>query len=87
MQSAEQADELSRQIDWSSTLVVPFPANLEDVVRVQVGDAQGLMVSAGRGPERNTVIYWQRGDRFYVLAGQGTNMTNDAALLAAKSVR
>jgi hypothetical protein len=83
----EQADELSRQIDWSSTLVVPFPANLNDVVRVQVGDAQGLMVNAGRGPERNVVIYWQRGDRFYVLAGQGSKMTNDAALLAAKSVR
>jgi len=33
------------------------------------------------------VLYWQVGDRFYVLAGQGAKMTNDILLLAARSVR
>ncbi|MFL5732301.1 MAG: anti-sigma factor family protein [Chloroflexia bacterium] len=91
----EQARDLSRQIDWSSTLVVPFPANLSDVVRVQVGDAPGLMVTAaatgslagGYGGGDSTIIYWQRGGRFYVLQGSGANLNNDLMLVAAKSVR
>src|SRR5439155_15244303 len=83
----EQADEMSRQIDWSSTLVVPFPAGLQDVVRVQVGGAEGLLVSAYGGAESDkvqprNVIYWQNGDRFYVLAGEGSAVSNDMLLLA-----
>jgi Putative zinc-finger len=89
----DQARELSRQIDWSSTLVVPFPADLSDVARVQVGDAQGLMVTAGSRFEggnqsgRDTIIYWQRGDRFFALQGTGSQVNNDVMLLVAKSVR
>jgi hypothetical protein len=89
----EQARELSRQIDWSSTLVAPFPANLSDVVRVQVGDAQGLLVTAGGkfggGYESgsSSVIYWQRGDRFFVLQGAGKDVNNDMMLVVAKSVK
>jgi len=89
----DQADQMSRQIDWSSTLVVPFPANLSDLLKVDVGGAPGLLVSSGGASSNvdvarhNLVLYWQVGDRFYVLAGQGAKMTNDILLLAARSVR
>ena len=84
---------MSRQIDWSSTLVVPFPEGLDNVVRVQVGDAQGLMVISGNRPEpglepnTNIIIYWQHGDRFYILQGTGSRINADSLLLAAKSVQ
>jgi hypothetical protein len=89
----DQAKQLSHQIDWSSTLVVPFPAGLSDVVRVQVNDAQGLMVTSGgqvRGgyeSGNSTVLYWQSSDRFFILQGSGGQANNDAILLAAKSVK
>jgi hypothetical protein len=89
----DQADQMSRQIDWSSTLVVPFPANLSDVLKVDVGGAPGLLVSSGGASNNvdsarhNLVLYWQKGDQFYVLAGQGSAINNDILLLAARSVR
>lgn len=89
----EQADELSRQIDWSSTLVVPFPVGVNDVLRVQIGDAQGLLVSSEFDTSKinmggnHSVIYWQKGDRFYVLEGAGAKVTNDLMLLVARSVK
>jgi hypothetical protein len=87
----EQADELSRQIDWSSTLVVPFPAGVRDVMRVQVGSADGLLVNVYGGREtgpmpHQAAVYWQKADRFYVLTGRG-DVTNDTLLLAARSVK
>lgn len=89
----EQADQMSHQIDWSSTLVMPFPANLSDVLKVDVGDAQGLLVTSGGitndyvAARHNLVLYWQKGDHFYVLAGHGDALTNDVVLLAARSVK
>lgn len=89
----DQADKLSREIDWSSTLVVPFPTGLDSVVHVQVGDADGLMVNAPNEYTGNysggnaTVIYWQKGDRFFVLEGGGMKVTPDAVLVVAKSVK
>jgi hypothetical protein len=85
----DQADKMSRQIDWSSTLVVPFPANLSNVLQVQIGDSQGMLVST-QGTTKTgemSAVYWQNGDRFYVLAGRGPDVSNDILLLAARSVR
>jgi len=89
----DQADQMSRQIDWSSTLVVPFPAYLNNVLKVDIGGSQGLLVTAeGVSSSKEAVnptlaVYWQKGDRFYVLAGRGPEMTTDILLLAARSVR
>ncbi len=88
----QQADEMSRQINWSSTLVVPFPASLRNIVRVQVGNSEGLMVSAYGGSDSKpsqprAAIYWQSGDHFYVLAGHGDQLNNDMMLLAARSIK
>ncbi len=68
-----RAEALSRQIDWSSTLVFPFPADLSEVRQVSVGGTDGLLVGgSGDGPAR-WHLYWQRGDRFYILDGEGVN--------------
>jgi len=89
----DQAGQMSRQIDWSSTLVVPFPANLNNVLKVDIGGSQGLLVTAqGASSSKEDAgnmmaVYWQKGDRFYVLAGRGPEMTTDSLPLAARSVR
>ncbi len=96
----DKADALSKQIDWTSTLVLPFPQDMNNVRQVQIGDAQGLIVdgSAGRAnspilgnragvPAGYSVLYWQRGDRFYALAGEGAASQEAAMLAAARSVK
>jgi putative zinc finger protein len=77
---ADQAEAMSRQIDWNSTLVVPFPSDIHDVRQVQIGDTPGMLVGGGdRG--RGWSLYWQEGDRMTVLQGQGR--ISDAEMIAA----
>jgi hypothetical protein len=79
------AEALSRQIDWSSTLIFPFPKDIRDIREVQIGSAQGLLVGAGRGGERHWQLYWQNGDRFAML--EGRNIRDADLIAAAESVR
>jgi anti-sigma factor RsiW len=92
----EQADTLSKQISWTSTLVVPFPTGMSSVQQVQVGTAQGMLVEstgqlpqvAGRTlPAGYSVLYWQQGDHFYALEGEGSAAQADVMLKVARSVR
>ncbi len=81
-----QADALSRQIDWSSTLLFPIPADVRDIRTVTINGAPGLLVGEQRDGRRGFRLYWQQGGRFYLL--DGTGRVNDADLiLAAESVR
>jgi hypothetical protein len=82
---ARQAATLAAQIDWRTTLVFPFPADINSLRQVSVGGAPGLLVSGEHDGERYQSLYWQRGERFYVLSGRG--LSTDAFLAAAESVR
>lgn len=94
-----EADRLSKQIDWSTTLVVPFPAGVSGFKPVQVGNSPGLLVQSvpqslpslgdelGPVPPGYQVLYWQQGDHFYVLAGTGNAAGENALVAAANSVR
>lgn len=94
--NSSQADTMSKQIDWSSTLIVPFPTGLSNVKQVQIGDVTGLLVQSsgikGMGtqafaPGEHTLLYWQRGDHFYVLDGEGERVQESTMLDAARTVR
>jgi len=76
-----QAAEVSRTIDWSSTFIFPFPANLEDVRQVTVGNAPGLLV----GDRDDYHLYWQDGEQFFIMHGSGVD--DGEMLAAAESVR
>ncbi|MDW8144946.1 MAG: anti-sigma factor [Roseiflexaceae bacterium] len=80
-----QAAALAAQIDWRTTLVFPFPADISSLRQVSVGGSPGLLVSGEHQGERRQSLYWQRGERFYVLAGRG--LTVEAFLAMAESVR
>lgn len=81
----QAAESLSRTVDWSSTLVFPFPANISNVRQVSVGDAPGLLVGDDSDAESHWHLYWQRGDRFYVLQSEG--LQDSELLAAAESIR
>lgn len=79
--SPEQAAEVSQAVDWSSTFVFPFPANLDDVRQVTVGNASGLLV----GDTDSYHLYWQDGEQFFIMHGRGVD--DGEMLAAAESVR
>ena len=83
--SREEATTLGSQIDWSSTLIFPFPGDIADFREVQLGDTRGLLVGGGER-NRRWQIYWQNGTRFLMLEGSGR--INEAEFLAiAASIR
>ena len=89
-----QARALSKQIDWRSTLVFPFPAGASDIRQVSVNGAQGVFLdssqaaaAAGERGTREYIVYWQKGDHFYILHCQGSSIGATAVLAMADSVR
>jgi hypothetical protein len=81
--SPDQAEKLASQIDWSTTFVFPFPANMSGVRTVNVDGLTALMVTARERGEPSSQIYWQRGERFYVLHASGN--VDEATLLGVVS--
>ncbi len=78
----QQAEAISRNIDWSSTLVVPFPSDVSTIQQVTVGGRQALLVGDG---DSHSQLYWQSDDRFYMLEGDG--LLEAEIVAAAESVR
>lgn len=78
----QRAEAISRNIDWSSTLMVPFPSDVSTIQQVTVGGRQALLVSDGASGRQ---LYWQSDDRFYMLEGQG--LEEPEMVAAAESVR
>jgi len=83
----QQAESLSRSVNWSSTLIFPFPTDLSNVRQVTIGDASGLLIGDDDGGSPHTQLYWQRGDRFFVMEGRGRGLHQAEALAAAESLR
>jgi hypothetical protein len=88
----EQAEIASRQINWSNTLIFPFPADADNIRQVTVGGEPALLVGGGRRDTAHWQLYWQHGDRLFMLASKGTPGTSQDDLIAtmtaaAESVR
>lgn len=83
---SRQATALAAQIDWRTTLVFPFPADISNLRQVSIGGSPGLLVSGERGGERHHHLYWQRGDRFFVMSGTGFG-SESAFIALAETVR
>lgn len=84
--SEAQADAVSRQIDWTSTLVVPIPPDIQDVRSVTVNDSEGLLVGSSEQGSQHWMLYWQDGERFYILQAEGA-VTEQQMLAAAESTQ
>jgi len=85
----DRADALSEQIDWRSTLVVPFPKDMNSIRQVEVGGQPALLVgnmSRHDSGGHDWAIYWQRGVRFFVLEGHGPGIDDGALVQVANSI-
>jgi hypothetical protein len=74
----DEAERVSRSVDWSSTFVFPFPQDLSSVQQVTIGNDDGLLIGEDDGQQ----LYFQRGDRFFILILEGGDF-NEAEILAA----
>lgn len=83
----DQAAALSAQVDWSTTLIFPFPANIDTMRQVSINGAPGMVITETRGS--GSSVYWQRGDRFYVMQLDARSRGNDVSQIVqlAESVR
>jgi hypothetical protein len=84
--SPDQAAQLSSQIDWSTTFVFPFPADVNGVRTVNVDGITALLATGRDDGRRDTQLYWQRGERFYVLSASG-DVGEDVLLGLISSLR
>lgn len=83
----QEAETLSQQVDWSSTLLFPFPADIDNISQITVGDAQGLLTRSYQGEQGvQWQLYWQASERFYVLGAKG-RLSRDEVVVLAESVR
>lgn len=85
--SPQQADTLSKRIDWGSTLVFPFPLGASRIQQVSVDGAQGVLLNAGGEDHNNYLLYWQKGSHYYILNGQGGAIGDTEFLVIANSVK
>ncbi len=85
--SPQQAAALSKQIDWRSTLVFPYPLGTTRLQQVTVNGAQGMLLTVNTGDAREAVVYWQQGSHFFVLTGQGDALGTASIVALANSVR
>lgn len=77
--SQADAHNFAQNVDWSSTFLVPIPANAAEVRQVNVNGAEGLMINASataqnrRSPyaEGDTLILWANNGMVYALQGSG----------------
>jgi len=84
--SEAEAETISRQIDWTSTLVVPIPPQVQDVRSVTVNGHDGLLVGTSEEDGQGWLLYWQEDELFYILEASGA-LSDDAVLAAANSLR
>lgn len=85
----DQAAALSAQIDWSTTLIFPFPANINTMRQVSINGAPGMVITETRGSGNGASVYWQRGERFYVMQLDGRRYGDNISEIVqlAESVR
>ena len=95
--SADEAHRFAQTLDWSSTLLVPVPANAKSFTKVSVGNSEGLMITtsgavipnttAAKPPEtarpRSTLLIWADGDMVYAI----TTSANGALVDVATSLK
>jgi hypothetical protein len=84
---ADQAKDLSKQIDWASTLIFPFPAGVSGIQKVYVNGVTGVLVDTDTNTSNEYMLYWQQGDRFYVLQVTGGGASITGILATANSIK
>lgn len=80
--SQEDAHNFAANVDWSSTFLIPIPANAAEVRQVTVNGADGLLLTSngtarnGRSPyaDGSSVLLWANNGMVYAMQGQGSTV-------------
>jgi anti-sigma factor RsiW len=65
----EDARRLATSIDWTSTLVVPMPANAATAREVNVDGVTGLLLEDTQSGRLETAVLWEKDGILYFMAG------------------
>jgi hypothetical protein len=71
---AEEAGRLSRQIDWTTTLVLPFPHHVNLTYETApVDGVEGTLIHSESSyrPAAEYLLTWVKGDVVYAVIGKG----------------
>lgn len=71
---AEEALELSKEIDWTTTLVLPFPHHVNLAYeQIEVDGVQGTLIHSESDyrPAPEYLLTWVKGDVVYAVTGKG----------------
>jgi hypothetical protein len=83
--SASEAHQFSQSVDWTSTLVIPFPRNAGTYEQVSVDGVTGTLITGGRGDGGNHYsLIWIKNGIVYGLTGNGSSQQ---ALALAQSIQ
>ncbi len=83
--SAADAHQFSQSVDWTSTLVIPFPRNAGTYQQVSVDGVTGTLISReGRGSGGQYSLIWVKNGILYGLTGSGPSAQ---ALTLAQSIQ
>ena len=72
--SPEEARRISATIDWSSTLVLPIPAEIGTFTELEIAGSQAVLVRASdRNDEHRYTLMWEKDGVVNVVAGRASN--------------
>lgn len=82
---ADEASRLATSIDWTSTLVIPLPAQAAQAREVSVDGVTGLLIEDTEKARKNSALLWERDGFLYFLSG--TNVDQKLLLDVADSLQ
>jgi anti-sigma factor RsiW len=76
---ADDAQRMAQEIDWTSTVIVPLPADIARSTEVTIDGVTGLLLEETRQNrfDKNSVLVWEKDNIVYSIAGENV----DPALL------
>jgi hypothetical protein len=71
----EEASNFSRNVDWTSTFVIPIPQNAASYEEMEINGAKGTLIRANSsrtGRAQRYLLVWAEGGIVYALSGIGS---------------
>lgn len=69
--TSEEASQFSRNIDWSSTLVIPIPSRGAKFEQINVDGVSGNLITDTQSPQPTYTILWVKDGVVYAVSGFG----------------
>jgi len=82
--SAEEAGSFARNLDWTTTFVIPLPRYYAEYEEVSVDGTLGTLIYRPRGYDSGYTLMWIKNGMIYALSGKGDR---SEALQVAASIQ